>query len=109
VVYLASADWMPRNFVRRVEIAFPLEDTALRDEVINEVLPSYLTDHVKARELQPDGTYVRLRPQEGEKPSQVQLHFRERSRRQARTQSESRATSPTAKLLPIATARGERA
>ena len=37
VVYLASADWMPRNFVRRVEIAFPIEDPALRDELINEV------------------------------------------------------------------------
>ena len=109
VVYLASADWMPRNFVRRVEIAFPIEDAALRDEVINEILPNYLNDHVKTRELQPDGTYVRVQPQEGEKPSQVQLHFRERSRRQARSQSENRATSPGGKLLPIATARGQRA
>ncbi len=89
-VYLASADWMPRNFVRRVEIAFPIEDPALRDEIINEVLPNYLTDHVKARELQPDGTYIRLKPQEGETPSQVQLHFRERSRRQIRKLAESR-------------------
>ena len=67
-MYLASADWMPRNFIRRVEIAFPIEDPALRDELINEVLPSFLNDHVKARELQPDGTYVRLKPQEGETP-----------------------------------------
>jgi polyphosphate kinase len=40
VVYLASADWMPRNFLRRVEIAFPIEDQMLRDELINEVLPA---------------------------------------------------------------------
>jgi len=108
VVYLASADWMPRNFIRRVEIAFPVEDPALRDELINEVLPNYLNDHVKARELQPDGTYVRLKPQEGETPSQAQLHFRERSRRQTRSQNEKRGTA-TGKLLPITTMRAESA
>jgi polyphosphate kinase len=108
VVYLASADWMPRNFIRRVEIAFPIEDPVLRDELIKEVLPNYLTDHVKARELQPDGTYIRLKPQEGETPSQVQLHFRERSRRQSRAQSEKRG-STSEKLLPIATVRAESA
>ena len=59
-VFLASADWMPRNFFRRVEIAFPIEDPALRDEIINEVLPRFLNDHIKARELQSDGTYLRL-------------------------------------------------
>src|SRR5881398_4070094 len=61
-VFLASADWMPRNFVRRVEIAFPIEDPLLRDEIINEVLPRFLNDRVKARELQPDGSYLRLHP-----------------------------------------------
>jgi polyphosphate kinase len=106
-VYLASADWMPRNFLRRVEIAFPIEDPSLRDEIINEVLPRFLNDHVKARELQPDGTYLRLKPQEGELPSQAQLHFRERSRRQARTLAESQATAP-GKLTPIIIARSER-
>jgi polyphosphate kinase len=109
VVYLASADWMPRNFVRRVEIAFPIEDPALRDEIVNEVLPNYLTDHVKARELQPDGTYVRLKPREGEPPSQVQLHFRERSRRQTRKLAESRPASVAERLMPITTAGEERA
>ncbi len=108
-VYLASADWMPRNFIRRVEVAFPIEDPALRDEIVNEILPNYLTDHVKARELQPDGTYVRLKPLEGETPSQVQLHFRERSRRQSRTQSELRAKVGAQKLTPITTANPERA
>src|SRR5206468_8815766 len=38
-LYLASADWMPRNFYRRVEIAFPVEAPALRQEIIREVLP----------------------------------------------------------------------
>ncbi|HMJ07018.1 MAG TPA: polyphosphate kinase 1, partial [Chthoniobacterales bacterium] len=64
-VYLASADWMPRNFVRRVEIAFPIEDPILRDEIIHEVLPRFVNDRVKARELQADGTYLRLQGTEG--------------------------------------------
>ncbi len=107
-VYLASADWMPRNFLRRVEIAFPIEDSALRAEIINEILPSYLNDHVKARELQRDGTYVRLKPREGKPISQAQLHFRERSRRQARTLAESQATA-AGKLTPITTTRVDHA
>src|SRR6202163_1438093 len=62
-VFLASADWMPRNFVRRVELAFPIENPALRDNLINEVLPRFLHDRVKSRELQPDGSYRRLKPE----------------------------------------------
>src|SRR4051812_5651135 len=69
-VYLASADWMPRNFVRRVEIAFPLLDPILRDEIVEEVLPRFLNDHVKARELQANGSYVRLSSAEGEPRTQ---------------------------------------
>src|SRR5213596_1923657 len=41
-VFLSSADWMPRNFYRRIELAFPIETPALRDQIINEVLPSFL-------------------------------------------------------------------
>src|SRR6266487_3449140 len=40
-VYLSSADWMPRNFYRRIELAFPVENATLRDQIINEVLPSF--------------------------------------------------------------------
>ena len=102
-VYLASADWMPRNFVRRVEIAFPIEDPVLRDEIINEVLPRFLNDRIKARELQPDGTYVRLKPEEGAPRLQAQLHFRERSRGQARKLAESQK-APRLKLTPVSIA-----
>ena len=105
-VFLASADWMPRNFIRRVEIAFPIEDATLRDEIINEVLPRFLNDRIKARELQSDGTYVRLKPEQGAPRSQAQLHFRERSRGQARKLAESQA-APTIKLTPITIARKE--
>ena len=50
-VYLSSADWMPRNFQRRVEVMFPIEDEGLRDRVIDEILAIALKDNVKARQL----------------------------------------------------------
>jgi len=61
-VYLASADWMPRSFHRRVEVMFPVEALDLRSRILEEIVPAYLRDNVKARELQSDGSYVRLRP-----------------------------------------------
>jgi polyphosphate kinase len=102
-LFLASADWMPRNFRRRVEIAFPIDDPALREEIINDVLPRFLTDYGKARELQGDGSYVRLRPEEGTPRSQVQLHFRERSRRQVKKIAEAERAARN-NLTPIETA-----
>ncbi len=58
-VYLASCDWMPRNFLRRVEVMFPIEEAALRKRILDELLPTTFADNVKARALQPDGTYLR--------------------------------------------------
>ena len=99
-VYLSSADRMPRNFFRRVEIAFPVEQPALRDRIIDEVLPKFIHDRVKARELQPDGSYRRLKPEGKEPREQAQLQFRERSRR---LEKKSRKPKRTAlvKLTPI--------
>ncbi len=107
-LYLASADWMPRNFYRRVEIAFPIESPPLRDEVINEILPRFLTDYVKARELQADGSYVRLKPEEGAPRSQAQLQFREHSRRQAKKLAEKQRAAKM-RLSPIRKLPGDRA
>src|SRR5213080_1827441 len=100
-VYLSSADWMPRNFYRRVEIAFPIEQPDLRDKIINEVLPKFLHDRVKARELQPDGSYRRLKPEGTEPREQAQLQFRERSRRLAEKTPKPKRTAPAEKLTPI--------
>jgi polyphosphate kinase len=63
-VYLASADWMARNFFRRVESCFPIEDPELRSH-IDHLLDIYWRDNVKAREQGSEPTYVR-RPIEGE-------------------------------------------
>jgi polyphosphate kinase len=106
-IYLSSADWMPRNFYRRVEIAFPIDAPDLRDEMVNDILPSLRNDQVKARELQPEGSYVRLRPAEGAARSQAQLHFRERSRQTRKAAAELQAKSAE-KLIPIKAKREER-
>jgi len=58
-VYLSSADWMPRNFFRRIEVAFPILDPQLKRRVIKEGLRSYLLDNSQAWEMQPDGRYKR--------------------------------------------------
>ena len=55
-IYMGSADWMPRNLDRRVEIVFPVEDERIKDE-IKHVLDLEFRDNVKAHILQPDGTY----------------------------------------------------
>jgi polyphosphate kinase len=73
-VYLSSADWMPRNLNRRVEVMFPVEDPENRAR-LKEILEIYLRDNVKARELQADGTHTRLRPAPGEKRFNAQEYF----------------------------------
>ncbi|MBL9037073.1 MAG: polyphosphate kinase 1 [Archangium sp.] len=57
-VYISSADWMPRNFHRRIEVMAPVEDPLLRQRLLDEPLGLGLKDNTKARQLMPDGTYV---------------------------------------------------
>ena len=57
-IFLSSADWMPRNFERRVEVMFPIEAPELRRRVLDEIIPAYLQDNARARVLMPDGSYV---------------------------------------------------
>jgi polyphosphate kinase len=72
-IYLSTADWMPRNFFRRIEVAFPVENGGLRDRIINELLRLTLADNTKARFLRADGSYVQARPQRGEKSHRSQF------------------------------------
>src|SRR5581483_6816472 len=61
-IYLSSADWMPRNFYSRFEIAFPIKDPALKRFVRDVILHLGLNDTVKAWVLKPDGSYERAKP-----------------------------------------------
>ncbi len=79
-VFLSSADWMPRNFRRRVEAMFPIEDPRLQNRVVDGILGVTLSDNVKARIMQSDGTYVRLGPAEGEPAVRSQVEFQNMAR-----------------------------
>ncbi len=63
---------MSRNFKKRAEILYPIENTDLKSRIINEILLTYLNDNVKARRMQPDGSYDRAKPKDGEKPIRSQ-------------------------------------
>jgi polyphosphate kinase len=95
-VYLASADWMPRNFWRRIETAFPIEDPALKSRIVGDVLRLVLSDDVKARELLPDGSYRRRAPPAGEAGTRAQVALQHLAREAARETSE-----PQAPFVPI--------
>jgi polyphosphate kinase len=78
-VYLSSADWMPRNFFRRVEVMFPLVDPALARHA-SDILEDALRDTTGAHELRSDGTYVPVAAGE-ERPFDSQANFLEEARR----------------------------
>jgi polyphosphate kinase len=74
-VFLSSADWMPRNFDRRVEVMFPVEAEDLRWQIVEEILPAYLQDNRRTRLLTADGSYVRVEARDGETPHRSQTEL----------------------------------
>ncbi|CAN7493121.1 polyphosphate kinase 1 [Caballeronia sp. LjRoot29] len=72
-VYLSSADWMDRNFFRRVEVAFPVNDRRLKRRVIAEGLSVFLGDNQSAWLMQSDGHYKRRRPGKSMRNAQLGL------------------------------------
>lgn len=79
--YMGSADWMPRNLDKRVEILFPVEDPVLQKEV-QHILDIQLADTKKAHLLMPDGTYEKV-DQRGKTPLNSQMYFCEQARENA--------------------------
>jgi polyphosphate kinase len=71
-IYLGSADLMPRNLDRRVELLFPLEGADLIRRVRDDILALYLSDTVQSRQMQSDGTYVHRQSEAGKRPVSAQ-------------------------------------
>jgi polyphosphate kinase len=76
-VFLASADWMPRNFFRRVEVMFPVVADNLRRRILEEIVPVYLADNTRARLLDAEGVFLLQHPGPGEEPVRSQERFME--------------------------------
>jgi polyphosphate kinase len=74
-VYIGSADWMSRNLKHRIEVVVPVSDPVLKNYLKNVLLAAYLRDNVKARELQPDGSYQVVPRVEGENSFASQTFF----------------------------------
>lgn len=89
-VYMGSADWMPRNLDKRVEIVFPVEDEACKAEVM-EVLKIQLEDTLKAHLLQPDGSYEKV-DRRGKAPLCAQDYFCEKAIREAKEREAEKKT-----------------
>lgn len=82
-IFMGSADWMPRNLDKRVEIVFPVEDADIKEEV-KHILHMQLEDNVKAHVLQPDGTYEKI-DKRGKQLVNSQEYFCQDADRKAQT------------------------
>jgi polyphosphate kinase len=76
-IYIGSADWMSRNFHRRVEVVVPVEQEDLRQRIIEEILSSYALDNVAAVQLQSSGNYRKVSQHRSKAPFDVQNHLLE--------------------------------
>ena len=76
-VFLSSADWMPRNFFRRVELMFPVLAPELSSRILKEIIPVYLADNTRARQLDSEGVFHLLHPGPGETPVRCQIQMLE--------------------------------
>jgi len=82
-VFLASADWMPRNFFRRVELMFPVLAPDLAGRILKEIVPLYLADNTRARQLDAEGAFHLLAPAPGEVPVRCQIQMLDQAAREA--------------------------
>jgi polyphosphate kinase len=74
-LYFGSADWMPRNLDRRIEVVAPVPNPEMVRFIVDNVLQVYLEDNCQAWDLQPDGSYSRRRPSPGQRRKSAQTHL----------------------------------
>lgn len=98
-VYMGSADWMPRNLDKRVEIMFPVIDEGLKEQVIH-ILDIQLADNVKAHLLQPDGSYEKV-DKRGKKPVHAQEYFCSQAMKMAKQQMGQKDICRARLFIPI--------
>jgi len=97
-LYIGSADWMPRNFHRRVEAMLPVDDPGIRARLV-DILELQIADNVKSWLLKPDGTYERVQPKPNAPAFRCQAKFIEMTRDRVKA-AEASASSGRFHLLP---------
>ncbi len=100
-LYIASADWMPRNFHRRVEVMVPVEDPILRGR-LNDIMTVSLADNVKSWTLQSDGSYVRTQPTPGAPLLRSQQHFIDQTRSKVKSAEATARPASRFHMMPTA-------
>jgi polyphosphate kinase len=105
-VFVGSADWMPRNFFRRIETVFPIEDPALRRRILEQVLAVQLADNVKASVLNSDGRYERVPRAKGEPSRSSQEDFMALALGEAKPRRRQRAQREEGTKLEVVRAPG---
>jgi polyphosphate kinase len=102
-LFVGSSDWMPRNFNRRIEIVFPIEDGNIRERLISEIMEILLADNTKARFLNADGSYSKAQPAPGAARRRSQFEFIELAEKFVGANPLARSSSraqPKVKLAP---------
>jgi polyphosphate kinase len=104
-LYLGSADWMPRNFYRRIEVVYPVQDPRLRKRLLDDILPAYMRDNAFATELHANGAYVPVPRQPEEALFSAQEYFLAQAAEEAAAEAqaaEKALEKPKLRAQPVA-------